>query len=513
MALDANKKASRLFKKSLGVGETLITNDFFEEPKLGNSNIIPSQIWSESDSIPVPAPILPDQGTSGVVQYFDKLTLIHISTSSNMAYYHDNLKNTIPFNYGDGSYNYKLYKNDGTTQIAFGEGDWLIDVTAGLLTFYGTLPSGVASVTPPKISFYKYIGTTGFTTLVSDISTAISTEVSDRNSADESLSTAISDSLSTEVSTRESVDMSLSTALQSVVYDSAYSDSIGVAYTVGGVVSGTLIGTLTGKTFSQLFDDIFVPTILASIGTSNSASLAGVSPTTVEVGTAYNPSTTATYNPGSITNGNGSVGPNLTGNGNNYVFKLPNSSTDGTYGTIGNSQGHTYTSYNVAFGTNTWSVTISYSSAVGVGTYYDNKGNPGSNLDGSRGSGSLTVSSGTITARRRYWYGTGTAGSAPTNSAGVRALTSYGLLSASNTGTFDISIPASTRGVWFFLPAGKTVVVQYVESSFADVTSSFTTSAITVNDAAGTGQSYASYVTDIGGSGYPGTATYRVTVS
>ncbi len=161
MALTASQQASRLFKKSFGSGETLVTRDFFEEPKLGREIILTDQIWSQSSLIPTTAPSLAPGASSGVVQYFEKETLTHISGSTNRSYFSSNLIDAISFNYGDGTYNYTLYKNDGTTVISFGDGDWLVDTSAGLLTFYGTLPSGVTSVLPPKLSFYKYIGSKG----------------------------------------------------------------------------------------------------------------------------------------------------------------------------------------------------------------------------------------------------------------------------------------------------------------------------------------------------------------
>lgn len=161
MALTPEQKSSRLFKKSMGAGETLLTRDFFEEPKLGNANILPDQIWTEAEDIPTTAPVLTNGQTDGVVQYFEKLALVHVPGSTDLAYSSDDLKDTIPFNFTDGSYNYTLYKDDGSTQIFFGEGDWLVDTSAGVLTFYGTLPSGVSSSLPPKISFYKYIGAKG----------------------------------------------------------------------------------------------------------------------------------------------------------------------------------------------------------------------------------------------------------------------------------------------------------------------------------------------------------------
>lgn len=162
MALSSSQIASRLFKKSVGAGETLVSRQFFEEPKLGKDLVFTSQIWSQSDLIPTTAPVLSPGASAGVVQYFQKELLSHVSGSTNLSYYSSNLVDSIPFNFGDGTYNYTLYKNDGTTIIAFGDGDWLVDNTAGLLTFYGTLPSGVSSASPPKISFYKYIGSKGF---------------------------------------------------------------------------------------------------------------------------------------------------------------------------------------------------------------------------------------------------------------------------------------------------------------------------------------------------------------
>ena len=167
MALTSAQQASKLFKKSLGVGETLTTKEFFSETLYpGNSNILPSQIWAEADLIPNTAPSLPDLGESGVVKYYSKLSIPVAPGSTNLAYYNVNLKDAIPFNYGDGtSYNYTLYKSDGITQIPFGApgGDWIVDTSAGLITWYGSLPSGVSDVNPPKISFWRYIGEKGIT--------------------------------------------------------------------------------------------------------------------------------------------------------------------------------------------------------------------------------------------------------------------------------------------------------------------------------------------------------------
>jgi len=156
MALNTDQKASKLFKKLQGVAETTLIKQFFEEAYLGRVAVFHNeQIWNQSDLIPLPAPSLSDGQTDGVVQYFEDLSLIPVPGLNN-AFYHDNLKDAIPFNFGDGSYNYFL-KNSHGDQIPFGMGDWIVDTEAGVLTFYSNVPSYM----PPQISFYKYIGSKG----------------------------------------------------------------------------------------------------------------------------------------------------------------------------------------------------------------------------------------------------------------------------------------------------------------------------------------------------------------
>lgn len=294
------------------------------------------------------------------------------------------------------------------------------------------------------------------------------------------------------------------------VYNPSLPDDLKTPEAVGGIPADTSVAYLRGKTYEAIINDLLFPTVLAYISTGHSATLSGISTSTLEVGLAMSPATTGIFNDGQITNGDESVGPNLTGLGNSYTFFLPDGTVDGTYATAGNSQGHTFSAYNIGFGTNRWEVSIGYD--AGSGAYYDNKGNAGSNLDAERVVGEDTDYSSVVTGRRYAWRDASTA-AAPTNSAQVRALTIKSFLSASNTGTFDISIPSSTPNVFFFIPIGKTVLVQYVESSFADVTGSFASGPISVDDAGGSAQSYESWTTTIGGGGYPGVATYRVTIT
>lgn len=155
MALTTFQKASRLFKRLMGVAETSDARQFFEEPFLSRYQILQSQIWADSEDIPNTAPGGTDGQITDVVQRFIDKELIPVAGTSN-SFYHDDLKDTIPFNFGDGSYNYVLKDSTGGA-IPFGQGDWVVDTAAGVLTFYSSVPANM----PPKISFYKYVGDKG----------------------------------------------------------------------------------------------------------------------------------------------------------------------------------------------------------------------------------------------------------------------------------------------------------------------------------------------------------------
>ena len=171
MALTQSQIASRLFKKSLGKAETTLSYEYSNEEKNGRPSVFYDQIWSQSNLIPNTADTslvtnASATGSSysvGVVKYYNKLTLsTFVSTGNqNISFYSDEMMDSIPFNFGDGSYTPRLYKSNGD-EIFFGVSDWLLDTEAGVLTFYSTPPSGVNVSNPPKISFYKYIGDKGF---------------------------------------------------------------------------------------------------------------------------------------------------------------------------------------------------------------------------------------------------------------------------------------------------------------------------------------------------------------
>lgn len=204
MAITTDNKASRLFKALMGVSETKTIRDFFEEPVRSSPAVLPNQVWQYGNWIPTgaltdPAPepaaiqyiqnmqadqaiytvnIDPDTSVSLIKRWINcQLTMIDAGTDNSFKLVDaggDPIKNIIPFNFGDGtSYNYSLYKNDGTP-IAFGIGDWVFDPNSGVLTFYS--PQNVTNVShllPPKMSFYQYIGGLGIPNSVAGYDGAI----------------------------------------------------------------------------------------------------------------------------------------------------------------------------------------------------------------------------------------------------------------------------------------------------------------------------------------------------
>lgn len=159
MALTTDQKASKNFKKLIGKGESTTSKAFYEEPLSGRMTILPSQIWDQESEIPSTAPALAPDAISGVVQYKEDLVLTAVPGTTN-AFYHADLQNAIPFDYGDGSSYLYTIKDSTDSPIAPGQGDWVVDTEAGILSFYSSTPSNM----PPKISFYRYVGTVGLQT-------------------------------------------------------------------------------------------------------------------------------------------------------------------------------------------------------------------------------------------------------------------------------------------------------------------------------------------------------------
>jgi hypothetical protein len=234
---------------------------------------------------------------------------------------------------------------------------------------------------------------------------------------------------------------------------------------VGGASAAAASAWKT-KTVVQVLDEILFPTILASIGTNKSVSLA-VSGTSgvLEIGESYSRTLTATFNRGTILNGSGTTNSNpLVGAVEDYTFTGTGiSSTTQT----GNTLSLTST---VVSGSNNWAVTATH--GAGSGAYFDNKGVAGTNLNGSRVAGSATDSSSspTITGLHPYYY---YKSSSPITSAAMVAAIQGGTATkviASSTGTLSIPYAVTDQYLAVAYPTTSTLKTRYyVTVSDADV--------------------------------------------
>lgn len=267
--------------------------------------------------------------------------------------------------------------------------------------------------------------------------------------------------------------------------------------TVGAITNGTLIPT--GTSLTGFIQSLLAP-VIQPTKTNNSVVLNGITTSTIEIGTPFVGNLTTTYNRGTIINANAAPSVFLTG-----------AATTALFSGAGVNPGTGAINTPILVGTNQWSVDQSF--AGDATPYYDSNGIPSNIFDALRGptpfpTAVATDTSNIITGKYKYWYALGTI---PVTSAGVRALPNSGFYPVA---TFNISIPANQPNVAFYLPdTFSNVIVQYVESSNADVTSTFIQTAMTVNDGGGTPINYVRFVSVIGGGGYPSVATYKVTVT
>jgi hypothetical protein len=236
----------------------------------------------------------------------------------------------------------------------------------------------------------------------------------------------------------------ISGGLLGTIYNTTIGDSV-ESVEVGGAEAGIAASEWKAKSVVEVLDTILFPTIEASIASNASVSLAvSGGGGTLEVGSTASRTLTASFNQGSITNGDGTSGPSLVGAASLYTF------TGTGIGSVAQSS-NTYSlgTPAVVFGSNNWAVTVNY--AAGTGAYYDNKGNAGSNLDGSRGSGSVsdTTSSPTINGIYPYFWGLADSQlSAAQIIAEIEAGNGNKVVSSAS-GTISIQWNASSKFLWF----------------------------------------------------------------
>lgn len=186
--LSTAQKSSLLYKHYLGTGSTRISREFFEEGIKSSFVVRLDQIWAYSEIIPNGDKISGGQEAIDkikllgneeifswnksesekeypiVKRYIDfQLSKVDDGTDTSFLIVDNNgnqIKNIIPYNYYEDVYLYSLKTQDGE-EIAFGVGDWVVDIYSGIVTFYGELPENVSHEKPPLLSFYQYVGVVG----------------------------------------------------------------------------------------------------------------------------------------------------------------------------------------------------------------------------------------------------------------------------------------------------------------------------------------------------------------
>jgi len=164
MPTDA-EKTNIVYKARFCAADTENSRKIYEEPLMSKTVVYSYQIYA--NDIPATNPLNPnfsdpDGTTISNVQVKKNVTLTLVAGTV-ATFYSPLLIDAIPFNFDNltGTYNYKITKSDGVTQIFFGVNDWVVDPGAGTLRFYGGLPSGVSGGFPPKINYFRYVGARG----------------------------------------------------------------------------------------------------------------------------------------------------------------------------------------------------------------------------------------------------------------------------------------------------------------------------------------------------------------
>ena len=178
---------------------------------------------------------------------------------------------------------------------------------------------------------------------------------------------------------------------------------------------------------------------------------------TLEIGATISRQLTAGFIRGTIINGDGTTNPNpLVGAATQYTFSgtgISPSSQASNVLDIGPSV--------VVSGSNNWSVLVNHD--AGTGDYFDNKGNPETNLDASRVSGTVSdnSSSPNITGVYPYFY---LKSASPITASSMATAIANGTATkvvASSTGTLNIPYNVSSQYLAVAYPSTSTTKTAY----------------------------------------------------
>ena len=239
----------------------------------------------------------------------------------------------------------------------------------------------------------------------------------------------------------------------------AYNTTIGdavVSVAVGGAPAAAA-SSWKSKNIVEVLDDILFPTILASVGSAKSISLAVSGDSgTLEIGSSHDRTLNASFGGGTILNGTGAANINpLVGAASQFTF-----TGTGISSTTQSGNEFTFTT-SVVSGSNNWAVTATHD--AGTGTYTDNKAVIGTNLDAQRVAGSVADSSSApaITGVHPYYH---LQSSSPiTESVMVTAIqngTATKVI-ASSTGTLSIPYAPNAKYLAVAYPSTSTTKTKY----------------------------------------------------
>jgi hypothetical protein len=248
--------------------------------------------------------------------------------------------------------------------------------------------------------------------------------------------------------------LSLTGAALGTVYNTTIGDAV-TSIAVGGAPAQAA-SIWKGLTLVQALDTILFPTILASIQTAKSVVLTVSGASGIqEIGQTISRTLTAAFNRGLITNGDNTTGPALVGVATEYTFTGTGISSTAQAGNT------LAVSNTIVSGSNNWAVTVAHD--AGTGDYFDNKGNVGTNLDGSRVSGTATdsASAPTITGIYPYFYLKSASPISASDMASAIAGGTATKVVGSSTGTLSIPYNMSAQYLAVAYPASSTTKTVY----------------------------------------------------
>lgn len=176
MPITDSQKTSIVYNRIIA-GKSYTASDLStdEEQFSGRQPVKFEDVWI--DSIPKTNPLINHNSyvngalhpiANPIIKKYHKIQLKPVTASkNNKSFYYDfNFNNIIPSEYGDGTYQWELWKKDAvgnyTVKIPYGLYNWIFDPVNGVLTFLDSFPPGIDNYkNMPAVTVYQYIGRTG----------------------------------------------------------------------------------------------------------------------------------------------------------------------------------------------------------------------------------------------------------------------------------------------------------------------------------------------------------------